>query len=374
MRDLIRSEWYQRQYGHKFEIRRDKDGVNEFHNNKTGFRVSVGVGGGTGHRVHRIVTDDPHKINEIESATKRSTVLKWWRDTMGQRGTSPKKSTHVIVMQRLHVNDLAGDAMNNLGYESLIIPNEYEPSSACSTSIGWKDPRTKHGELAWPARFDKEATEELKRNLGSRGYASQCQQQPYPAGGNMIKRDWFKVVKQLPANFDAVRGWDHAGTDEAPGIEPAYTAGVKIVKDRETGRFCIADCKRFRATAGVVEKTTANVASQDGKLCRIVIEQEPGSSGKSVIHTYVTRVLVGYPARGVPATGSKPTRLRPFAAQAEAGNVDILQGDWNDDWLTEMEQAPNGQFMDQADATAHAFNELADRRESTAELMARIRG
>ncbi len=106
---------------------------------------------------------------------------------------------------------------------------------------------------------------------------------------------------------------------------------------------------------------------------RVWLGPSDPSSGKRVIRDFVTKLLVGYKVKGERPTGSKKVRLKIFAAQAEFGNVDILEADWNDDYMTEIEQAPNGPFMDQADATSQGINELADHEESTTEIMARLR-
>ncbi len=372
MRDLIRSTQYQEAYGHRFQIRRDRDGVEDFHNDKTGFRRAVGVlGGGTGERAHRVVTDDPHKITEIDSATRRDAVVGWWRKLMTQRGADPKTSTHIIIMQRLHERDIAAVAVDDLGYECLRIPNEFEASAKCFTSIGWEDPRTELDELAWPERFDAEETAAAKVALGSRGYAGQFQQRPTPIGGQMFRREWFRVIGAPPSNVIAVRSWDFAATEERPGADPSFTAGVLVLKDLDTNRLCIADLRHFRATAGVVERTARNVAQADSKRVGIVIEQEPGSSGKALIAHYVTRVLAGWRVRGERPTGRKTTRWEVFAAQAEVGNVDVVRGEWNDVFFTELEAAPAGAHDDILDAASQGVSEVLERQLSTAELWAR---
>jgi len=90
------------------------------------------------------------------------------------------------------------------------------------------------------------------------------------------------------------------------------------------------------------------------------MEQEPGSSGKDTIATYV-RLLKGYSFRGDRVTGSKEERADPFAAQAEAGNVKLLRAEWNRAYLEELEQFPHGKHDDQVDASSGAFAQLTGR-------------
>lgn len=368
-RDLIRSKQYQEAYGHRVHVRRDRDGVKDFHNDRTGFRKAVGVeGGGTGERADRIVTDDPHKITEIDSAVRRDAVVEWWRSLMTMRGADPRTSTHVIIMQRLHERDIAAVAVEDLGYECLRIPNEFEPSARCATSIGWSDPRTELDELAWPERFDAEETAAMKISLRPRGYAGQAQQRPTPIGGLMFRREWFRVIGAPPANVIACRSWDLAGTEARPGADPSFTAGVLVLRDLDTQRLCIADLRHFRASPGVVEGTVKNVATADGKRVGIVIEQEPGSSGKALIAHYVARVLAGWRVRGERPTGPKVTRWEIFAAQAEVGNVDVVRGEWNEVFFAELEAGPAGAHDDIKDAASQGVSEVLERQLTTTEL------
>jgi predicted phage terminase large subunit-like protein len=91
--------------------------------------------------------------------------------------------------------------------------------------------------------------------------------------------------------------------------------------------------------------------------CSVREEQEGGSAGKAVVTTRA-RDLAGYDYSAMPATGDKEVRARQFRSQAEAGNVAIVRGEWNEAFLSELESFPNGRYKDQVDATAHAFNDL----------------
>jgi predicted phage terminase large subunit-like protein len=87
-------------------------------------------------------------------------------------------------------------------------------------------------------------------------------------------------------------------------------------------------------------------------------EQEPGSGGKESAENTV-RNLAGYSIRTETVTGDKVTRADPYAAQAGAGNVDLLAGAWNEPYLEELAAFPNGRYKDQVDSSSGAFNKLA---------------
>jgi len=100
-----------------------------------------------------------------------------------------------------------------------------------------------------------------------------------------------------------------------------------------------------------------STAVQDGKECSISIPQDPGQAGKSQAN-YFIKQLAGYNARSSPESGDKVTRSEPLSAQSEAGNVDILVGNWNEDFLDEICNFPNGTYKDQTDAATRAFDML----------------
>jgi len=137
--------------------------------------------------------DDPHNAKEAESDVQRQTVLDWWDRTMSTRLNNPKTGARVIVMQRLHQKDLAGHVLEQGDYVHLNLPAEYEePTSKRYTSIGWRDWRTREGELLWPERVGPTEIEKAKRTLGPVGYAGQYQQRPVPAGGAIFKQEWIR--------------------------------------------------------------------------------------------------------------------------------------------------------------------------------------
>jgi predicted phage terminase large subunit-like protein len=132
---------------------------------------------------------------------------------------------------------------------------------------------------------------------------------------------------------------------------------VSITNDR---RITIEDIVGIRADPGGVEALIAQTAALDGKRTAIRIEQEPGSSGKDVIAHYVTDVLQGYDIEGVRSTGSKEERAAPVSSQAKVGNIRLVRGEWNNDFLSEAVRFPLGAHDDQVDAVSGALAFLAD--------------
>lgn len=178
--------------------------------------------------------------------------------------------------------------------------------------------------------------------------------------GQMFKREWFQFVHAIPADISRlVRYWDKAGTEGAG----AFTAGVLMAKS-QAGIFYVIDCVRGQWSSGVREQMIKQIAEFDrqrfGNRVSVFHEQEPGSGGKESAE-FTTRNLAGFNVAADRVTGDKNLRLEPFAAQAEAGNIRIVVGKWNQDFIDELCSLPNASYRDQSDAAGGAFNKLTAR-------------
>jgi len=350
-RRIIESPWYQARYGHVFRLTDDQNAKIKFENDHTGYRLATSVGGAvTGEGGDRVVVDDPHNMLEVESDIEREKVLTWWDEAMSTRLNDPKTGARVIVMQRLHERDLTGHALEQGGYEHLCLPAEYEPTTRV-TSLGFTDPRSEDGALLWPERVGPDEIESFKRTLGVYGYAGQMQQRPAPRGGGMFKRQWLPIVGAAPAHARRVRAWDLAGS-----LTGDYTVGAKVSRAPD-GVFYIEDVVRGKWTPGQRDPIIKQTATLDGQSTRVYIEQEPGSAGLSVVVGLV-KYLAGFVAEGDRPTGDKVVRAETLARQAEVGNVRLVAGAWNFDYVNEMCAFPAAAHDDQVDATSSAFNKL----------------
>jgi len=359
-RRLIDSAWYQERWGDKYQLTTDQNIKNHYVNTEGGARIATSVEGGvTGRGCDILVLDDPHNLKQIHSEAERYNV----RETFYKRGwhnrvNNEETAGRICIMQRGHPDDLAAFLLT-IGYEPLLLPNEYDPKRSRVTSLGWRDPRKVSEELICAARFSARATEQMKL-VSQADYSAQYQQEPLPEGGRMFQPRWFKIITATPLDVIRwIRFWDVAGTEGGTG---ARTAGVKIGRTAD-GRFVIAPgIITGRWSEDGVNQVMHATAVLDGPTVSIREEQEPGSSGLAVIRAR-SRSLAGYDYRGVRATGDKVTRARPLRAQAEAGNVDIVVTSDADAvacklFIDEFGTFPYG-LKDQVDATSGGFNELA---------------
>ena len=198
--------------------------------------------------------------------------------------------------------------------------------------------------------------------------------------GRMFKRDWFKPIRRsdLPGNCRWVRWWDMASTQPSRDKEPDFTVGAKVGRS-PSGAYYIADIRRWRKEPAENETLIRHYANEDTRRVLQAMEQEPGASGKIVVHHYRTNVFDGTSFRAVPAAGrssngvattvlqsartpqAKIIAAAPVASQADAGNAYIVvDGSWDHEaFLAEIEIFPDTIHDDQVDAVSGAFSLLA---------------
>lgn len=353
-RRLIQSAWYQERW--PTALASDNNAKLRFENDRTGFREAMAFTSMTGARGDRVILDDPLSADDANSQAALDAAELTFLEALPTR-VNNDRSAIVVIMQRLHQRDTSGLILDRgLPYVHLCLPMRFEAERRCITPI-FTDPRTKEGELLFPERFPEAMVADLERTLGSYATAGQLQQRPVPRGGGLFRREWFGTVSALPTGCRFVRGWDLAATEDA---DAAATAGV-LMAVAPDGRFIIADVRRAQVSAAGVERLLKATAEQDKAQFGAVrgsIPQDPGQAGKSQAQHLIRHVLVGHDYRASPESGDKETRAMPLAAQAEAGNVFLLSGDWNAAFLDEVAMFPMGKWKDQVDAAGRAFTEL----------------
>ncbi|MDF2097304.1 phage terminase large subunit [Aquibaculum arenosum] len=358
-RRLVASDWYRGHWGKSVQLVGDQNAKGKFENDRTGFRLATSVGGlGTGERGDRFVIDDPHNVQQAESVAVREATLRWFSETVPTR-LNDRDSAIVVVMQRVHERDVSGLILSkDLGYEHLMLPMRHEPERRCVTRLGPADRRRQAGELLWPERFPAPAVTALESALGSYAAAGQLQQRPAPRDGGLFRCHWFEVVEALPAGCRCLRGWDLAASRARVGSDPDWTVGLKLARSPE-GVFYIVDVVRLRGSGLEVERAIRTCAQQDGAATAISLPRDPGQAGK-VQADYLLRQLAGFAVSATAESGDKTTRAAPVAAQAEAGNIRLLRGVWNEAFLEEVALFPNGAHDDQVDALSRAFAGLVE--------------
>lgn len=371
-RRLIESPWFQERWGHRFQLTGDQNAKTFFENDQYGYRFATSVGASTtGHGGDAIVCDDPHNAMEAQSDVMRESTLEWWDQAMSTRLNNPKTGSKVLVMQRLHEQDLSGHVLRQGGWEHLCLPAEFESNRRIVTSLGWEDPRKKDGELLWPERFGHAEIEQLKVQLGEYGASGQLQQRPSPAEGGIVKRSWFKMLKvedPLPKLSFVLQSYDTAFTEKTTG-DPTACSTWGIFNTNEGKRVVLLDCwqdhlgypdlrkkmyEEYKSVYGDKDKTVDAVLIEE-KGSGISLSQDLRRSGVPV-RTYN------------PGRADKVTRVHAIAPLLEGGLVYLPESKkrpgnfpaWADQLINQLLVFPNGEHDDLVDTMSQALIYLRD--------------
>lgn len=188
-----------------------------------------------------------------------------------------------------------------------------------------------------------------------------------PTSGSFFKRHYFEVVRGVPKKTQKVRYWDRAATRKTDTNDPDYTVGLKLEKD-EHGLFYVTDIVRLQESPLGVQTAIKNTSLQDGFSTKIGIEQDPGQAGVSEAD-FLIRALSGFMVKPYKATKDKINRASPVSSQAEAGNIKVLLGDWNEDFFRELENFPEGSHDDIVDALSGAFSMFTEEKYDISSLI-----
>lgn len=367
-RALITSDWYAGAFAPGWKLSGDQNVKSYFQNDRTGFRLSLSVGGrATGFRGDCVVVDDPLNAREQHSAAARREVLFWWDKVMSSRLSDPRRGARVIIMQRLHEEDLSGHVLRQGGYEHLCLPSEFEPERRSATSIGWSDPRREAGEPLFPGLFPREVLEAARRELGSADYAGQHQQRPAPAEGALFKRAWFRrydrqdgppvvlLAAGRPVALAACRVFLTADLATSTRATADYTVIAAWADDRR-GNLFLLDMVRGRMEGpDVVPALQASAARWRPQFVGV----EATGFQLSVVQEARRR---GLPVRALTRHKDKVTRAVAATVRMEAGQVWFPRPDQAGPWLADLEAEllafPLGRHDDTVDVLADAAEEV----------------
>jgi predicted phage terminase large subunit-like protein len=356
VRDVIKSPEFQRFF--PTSLRADSDSKKKWWLEKGGGLYATSTGGpitgfgagamgrfrsGTGSPCDAfpgaLIIDDPIKPDDAFSDTMRDRINRRFNNTFMSRLNS-QDTPIIIIMQRLHENDMTGYLLNGGSGE------EWE--HLCLTAI------TDEGDSLWPEKLDIGTLRQMEK-ADPYTFAGQYMQTPSPLTGGLFKPGQLQVIEALPIDkIEWVRGWDFASTTTGD-----WTAGAKLGRLPD-GRLIIADLVRVRVGPDERDAELLNATKRDGFNCKPCIPQDPGQAGVTQIK-YLTRMLAGYSVKSSPESGNKVVRAEPFAAQVNVGNVLMLKADWNDALVSEMRLFPNGTWDDQVDSLSRAFSVLIGR-------------
>lgn len=398
MRRLIESDWYKNRYRPDPQwkpgdivrypgvvLEKDQNAKTYYQNTATGHRLATSVGSGlTGEGADIIGVDDPHNAEDaLTSEAAREHAVSWWSGTLSTR-LNPGSSVGAkfLIMQRLHEKDLVGYVLkkrddyfkakeaairagleetsetaideSDIDWQHLCLPAEYMPAHPFKSKTGLKfvDPRKKAGESIWAAGLPRGKIAALRVELGSYAASGQLDQLPSPAGGGMLKSDWWRRLKknEWPTQFDRIiQSWDLSYSDD-PTAD--YTVGFAL---GAVGRRVYL-MRRLRGQMHFTGQLQA---------VRALSSVEPDTAAKYIEKAANARALQNTLENEVPGIiftspyGSKVTKAAAWSPYLEAGNIFVPDWEpWVDELIEECGKFPNGANDDQVDAAGIGILQL----------------
>lgn len=354
-RQLMLSRFYHSAFDTRLSP--DRRAVEQFETTGGGGRITSSVHGTvTGRGGDFIILDDVMKPEEALSETGRKSVLDWMRDTLVSRPNSKRDQRLLVVMQRLHEEDVAGYLMAQGGWEALVLPaiavepEEHHFTVAGQPVVVCREP----GEALHSSRESVETLEQLRRDMGNLTFAAQYQQNPLPAEGNLVKRSWFRSYQptDLIGLEQVIQSWD-TGSKTAMNhdFSACTTWGLK------TGKIYLLDVWRGKLEMPELCRKVIELGDRFNPELVLIEDKASGTALLQALRAQYFHKAVGYEPKG-----DKLVRFAGVTPTIEGGHVHVPQSaPWLDDYLHEACGFPGTRHDDQVDSTSQALHWIRER-------------
>lgn len=345
-RMVVESEWYRRAFP---RMRLKKETKTECITTRGGGRVALSVGGSvTGRGADFIIIDDPLKAEDGASESARRSAIDWYDGTLSTRLNDKERGVIILVMQRLHQEDLAGYLIERGGWQQLNLPAIALEDTA--VPIGPDEMhRRKQGDVLHPARESRETLERIKAEVGSLQFSAQYQQSPIPPEGNLVKREWLKTYDLAPRpepGVKIVQSWDIATTTDERNDWSVCTTWAIKEKD-----YYLLDVWRGRVEFPDLRRKIVRHA-MDHRAQTVLIEK--AGPGLQLVQDLRQDATPGFPRPiGITPDGDKLMRMETQTPRIEAGHVLLpKEAPWLGTLLEELLAFPRGRHDDQVDSVS----------------------
>jgi len=352
---IVETPWYRRLFP-SLEVAKRGHRVTELKTTRGGFRLATSIEGSVlGRGADLIVIDDPIQPLEALSAAERAKVKTFYDQTLYTRLNDKKTGAIILVMQRLHEDDLTAHVQKNEDWTALEIQAIADADEAYTIGPTAEDKYLRAaGELLHAEREPKWVLDDLKRTMGSRGFQAQYQQEPVPLDGSVIKRSWIRYYEDAPNEFDRiVASWDTASTI---GATSDYSVGT--LWGLAGSNYYLLELIRGQFEFTALRQRVIALHRRRPETVTLIEETD---LGRALLHD----LRDNHDLRPVlePPLFDKLARMEAQSARFEAGDV-LLPRDapWLGDYVAELLAFPSGSHDDQVDSTSQALRYLTRRR------------
>jgi predicted phage terminase large subunit-like protein len=354
-RAVMRTDWYKQTFP-RARIDKSKDTESEVRTTERGYRLATSVGGTlTGRGGDIIIIDDPIKPQDAQSKSVREKTIQWYENTLLSRLDDKVHGAIVVVMQRLHLDDLSGHLLERGGFEHICLPAIAEREQTIQLGKG-RVHRREVGDVLDPIREPLSALQQQRSAMTPLVFSAQFQQSPIPLEGNLIKRDWIHYFKGNPPVREGdyyVISWDTAmkATELAD-----YSVGTVWHVQNRGRKAHLVDLVRGRFEYPELVQAALALWRKwkvPDVTCNLVIEDK--GSGSSLIQSLKNERIYAHQHHGK-LEGDKVMRLTAQAAHFHAGVVHFPEdAPWLDELTAELLGFPGVRHDDQVDSISQAL-------------------
>jgi predicted phage terminase large subunit-like protein len=352
-RKIVQSDWYREAFDVKEPV---KDTETEYKTPSGGHRLAISVGGSlTGHGGNLIIIDDPLNAEDALSDAARKRVNAWFGSSLLSRLNNKQRDAIILVMQRLHLEDLSGFLLEQGGWLDVILP-ALAPKTMRVDLDQYRYHDWNEGEPLHPKRESRDALDELKRNMGSAAFNSQYLQQPVPLTGYRLNRNWLKYIDVLPvrqAGDEIIQSWDTA-------MKVTNTAAFSVCLTflvRDNTEFYLIGIFRERLEFPDLVKAVLR-QHQKHRPNAVLIEEQ--ASGIPLVQEVRKRGLNN--VIPVQPHADKLTRMMGRTSMLEGGSLILVRSIAGlDDFVAEFLAFDIGKYKDQIDALSQFLDYCARR-------------
>lgn len=361
-RSIMQQPWYQRAFP---EARlSDRQALHDFVTTKNGGRFSTSVGGVlTGRGADMIILDDPLKPQDALSESQRTKPNHWYDNTLLSRLNNKDDGVIILVMQRLHQDDLVGHVLAQGNWDMLSLPAIAieDEQFTIQNCFGTKQYIRKAGDLLNPARESLSSLNTMRAAIGEYDFLSQYQQTPIPQGGSIIKTEWLQSYETAPTRMEIsqiIQSWDTAFKDTEQSNYSVCTTWAAF-----KGNYYLLDVLRKRLQYPDLKNA---VKEQYGKHRphKLIIEDK--ASGSSLIDDLKRDGILGIIAHTPPHGMDKRMRLEMQSDLFSDQKIYLPKNaSWLDEYRTELIGFPGTKYNDQVDSTSQALEYFKNKYSST---------
>lgn len=362
-RAVIRSRWYQRNWGHLVRLADDLNQKNEFANTQRGHMIATSVGASaTGRGGNFLLADDLINPQQANSELEREGAIRWFDETFSTRLDDKRRGRIIVIEQRTHLADLTGHLREQGGWTHISLPVIAERKTTIIFPRSRKSIVREEGDVLWPAREGRAELEAAKVRLGQYAFQAQYMQAPVSREGNLIKHEWLSETYragQLPQRFDSIAlSLDTAFKTSSSNDYSAVVIIGTLRKPRDgyaPGHYLL---EAWRGRVEFAELKRKVVALHQTWHPNVVLIED-AASGQSLIQEL--RSGTALPLRPVRPDRDKASRVHAVCPILESRQLILPEAAWwRDDFIAELTSFPAGAFDDWVDALAQALNHLRE--------------